>query len=74
MKYYHNTYSNAEGFIVNDDGSYVEWVYPVDYVRKQYNWAVLSKKAWWQKYVVEVSKEEFYAIVDKSIKDYYLLI
>lgn len=67
MKYYINTYSNAEGFIVEEDGSYIDWVFPISYAKKQYNWKVLARKEWWDLNVKEVTKEEFYSFVDNSI-------
>jgi len=71
MKYYINTYSGVEGFIVNDDGSYIDWVFPINYAKKQYNWAVLSRREWWQLNVKEVTKEKFFDTVDKAIKNSY---
>lgn len=67
MKYYINTYSNAEGFIVKEDGSYIDWVFPINYAKKKYNWKVLARKEWWGLNVKEVTKEEFYSFVDNSI-------
>lgn len=56
--------------MVNEDGSYVEWVFPISYAKKKYDWKVLSRKRWWQTHVVEVTPEEFYKFADKKIIDY----
>lgn len=48
----------------------MEWVFPLSYAKKKYNWKALSSKKWWQENIKEVAPDVFYKTIDQKITDY----
>lgn len=66
-KYYLSTFYD-DFYIVNGSGAYVVLTPACDYRCTRYDWAVISKKRWWQEFTREVSKEEFYNAYDRALR------